>query len=165
MVNIHHRLLIGATAETVFRAISTSEGLSAWWTPNSTAIAAVGEIASMPFGNGYVKKMEIQTLVPYSFLKWQCIEGDVEWIGTTITFSLIQRGEEELLDAYPEVAGQAEQSLSDSKTLLIFEHNGWKDYSRSFGECSYTWAQFLRSLRRLCEIGKGLPWPMQHRIQ
>lgn len=164
MVNIRHTLLIGATAESVFKAISTSEGVSAWWTPNSISIPIVGEITNFPFGNGYVKKMEIQALEPGSFLKWQCVEGDREWIGTTITFKLHNRDDDDLLEAHPEVTGQAEQNRSASKTLLVFEHNGWKEYSPSFGECSYTWAQFLRSLRMLCETGVGRPWPLQHSL-
>ncbi len=162
MIDIRHTLVIDAPVDIVFKAITTAKGLSAWWTPKTTAIPETGSIASFPFANGYVKKMEVQELQPNEFVKWHCIQGDQEWIGTIITFKLDQRAEPDLLISNPEVRGQIEQSVSGLKTLLIFEHKDWKDYSPSFAECSYTWAQFLRSLKLYCETGTGRPWPTQY---
>lgn len=164
MTNIRHTLLIGAPHETVYRALTTSDGLSAWWTPNTQATPEEGTIASFAFESGYVKKMKVAELRPGEFVKWICIQGDQEWIGTTITFSLLQREAPLLIAGHPEISGQADQNHVDVKTLLMFEHNDWADYSPSFAECSYTWAQFLRSLKLLCETGTGRPWPTQHAV-
>jgi hypothetical protein len=44
-------------------------------------------------------------------------------------------------------------------TILVFHHEGWKAYSNEFASCSYDWALFFRSLKFLCEKGKGFPYP------
>ncbi len=165
MANIRHTLLSGTSPETVYRVLTTAEGLSAWWTPNTQASPEAGTVAVFPFESGYVKKMNIAELRPGEFIKWICIQGDQEWVGTTITFSLLQRDVPLLIAEHPEISGQADQNPVDVKTLLMFEHNGWADYSPSFAECSYTWAQFLRSLKLLCETGTGKPWPTQHTLE
>jgi uncharacterized protein YndB with AHSA1/START domain len=162
MANIHHTLLIGASTEKVYRAITTQEGLSEWWTPNTTAKAELNSIARFPFGPDYFKEMKITELIPVNFVKWDCIDGAAEWIGTTISFSLLQSIKETLLSGHPEMKGQMEQQGNEEGTLLIFQHNDWRGYTPMFAECSYTWGQFLRSLKLLCETGKGRPWPNQH---
>jgi uncharacterized protein YndB with AHSA1/START domain len=35
MPNIRHNLIIGASSEKVYKAITSEEGLSAWWTPKT----------------------------------------------------------------------------------------------------------------------------------
>lgn len=163
MPNIHQALLIGTPVEKVFQAITTEEGLSAWWTPGTSAKAQTGSVARFPFGGSYYKEMRITELIPSELVKWNCIQGDAEWVGTTISFTLLEDDKEELIDAYPEIQGQIGQHAGNKSTLLIFRHDGWKDYTLMFAECSYTWGRFLRSLKLLCETGKGRPWPSQHR--
>jgi uncharacterized protein YndB with AHSA1/START domain len=165
MPNIHHALLIAAPVEKVYTAITTGEGLSAWWTPNTTVKAVVNSIARFPFGNGYFKEMKITALKPFELVKWNCIKGADEWIGTNIFFKLIPGDKESLLNLHPEILGQIEQQGNDKGTLLIFHHDDWKEYTPMFAECNYTWGQFLRGLKLLCETGKGSPWPNQHRIE
>jgi hypothetical protein len=58
MPNIHQEVLIAAPAKTVYDAVTTSEGLSGWWTPNSKATGQLGSIASFPFGPDYTKEAE-----------------------------------------------------------------------------------------------------------
>lgn len=164
MPNIHQALLISATAEAVYQAIVTQERLSEWWTPGTTAQSIVGSIAHFPFGNSYFKEMKIIELVPSKQVVWNCIAGDQEWIGTTISFTIFEENNTELENAHPELTGQIGQQRDNRSTLLIFHHNNWEDYTQSFAECSYTWGQFLRSLKLLCETGKGKPWPSQHSI-
>lgn len=71
---------------------------------------------------------------------------------------------DELLKTYGlEVRDQIQQQKKGEKvTLLIFHHDDWREYTPMFAECSYTWAQFLKSLKLFCETGKGRPWPNQH---
>lgn len=159
MPNIHHQLLIGAPVEKVYHAITSQEGLSAWWTPDAKAKAEVDSIARFPFGPEYFKEMKITELKPFELVKWNCIAGAEEWIGTDLSFKL-EPGDQ---DSHPEMKGQVEQQKnSENSTLLIFHHDHWKEYTPMFAECSYTWGQFLRSLKLLCETGKGRPWPYQH---
>jgi hypothetical protein len=107
--------------------------------------------------------MKITALRSSELVNWACISGADEWIGTTLTFQLESGDKKKLLDLHPETSDQLFQQRSDNVTLLILHHDGWKDYSLMYAECSYTWGQFLRSLKLFCETGTGRPWPNQHR--
>jgi len=164
MPNIRHTVWICAAKEVVYRAISTQEGLSSWWTPFTISKAENGTVSRFTFGDGYFKAMEIKKLEPFRTVKWFCIAGADEWIGTSISFELLFGDQETLLSLYPEMQGQFEQGSSSCGTLLFFQHDDWKAYSAMFAECSYTWGAFLRSLKLLCETDEGKPWPNQHRV-
>jgi uncharacterized protein YndB with AHSA1/START domain len=162
MPNIHQQLIIGAPAEKVYDAITSREGLSGWWTPGATAMPKLDSIARFPFGQEYFKEMRITELSSTQRVKWICIAGTAEWIGTSISFELQSGKKSQLLNLNPDIEDQIEQQNHDTVTLLNFHHDDWKAYTPMFGECSYTWGQFLRSLKLFCETGKGRPWPHQH---
>ena len=163
MPDIRHELLIGAPAEKVYSAITSQEGLSAWWTPDTKVKSELNSVARFAFGPDYFKEMKIAELKPSRQVKWICIAGAGEWIGTSISFELQAGDKKPLLDSHPEMKDQVQQqSNADKGTLLIFRHDGWKEYTPMFAECNYTWGRFLRSLKLFCETGKGRPWPNQH---
>jgi uncharacterized protein YndB with AHSA1/START domain len=164
MPNIHHQLIIESTPEKVYDAVTTEEGLSAWWTPNTKAKAELNCILRFPFGDDYFKEMKLVELKPLELVKWNCLTGDPEWVGTNVSFKLVSGNKNSLLSLHPEMRGQTEQVqlMNHGVTLLIFHQNDWAEYSPMFAECNYTWAQFLRSLKLFCETGKGNPWPNQH---
>ena len=136
--SICHRLLIEAPVEKVYESLTTQEGLAGWWTPETTAKPEAGSVSTFAFGPDYFKEIKVEELKAYSKVKWLCIKAYEEWIDTTITFEL-----------EPHQKG----------CLLFFHHDNWKEYTREFASCSYDWALFLRSLKFLCETGKGLPYP------
>lgn len=156
MPNIRHELLIGTPVEKIYNAIVTQEGLSAWWTPDTKAKPELNSIARFPFGPEYFKEMKITALKPSSQVKWICIKGAEEWVGTTLSFELLPGDKETLSNSRPELGDQIQQQRNfDKGTLLIFHHDDWKEYTPMFAECNYTWAQFLRSLKLLCENRQG----------
>jgi uncharacterized protein YndB with AHSA1/START domain len=163
MPNIHQSLLIAAPAETVYGAITTPEGLSGWWTPDAKARPELNSVAHFPFGPNYFKEMKITELAPPSAVKWLCLNGADEWVGTTLSFAIESGDKQGLAKSHPEQQGQIQQTDDARPTLLAFRHDDWKAYSPMFAECSYTWGQFLRSLKLFCETGRGRPWPNQHR--
>jgi len=136
--SICHRLLIKTSVEKVYEALTTQEGLAGWWTPDTKAKPELHSVSRFAFGPDYFKEMKVEELKPYSKVKWLCIKGYEEWIGTTIAFEL-----------EPHQKG----------ATLLFHHDEWKEYSEGFASCSYDWALFLRSLKFLCESGKGFPYP------
>lgn len=136
--SICHRLLIEAPAEIVYGALTKQKGLAGWWTPETIAEPEVNSIARFAFGPDYFKEMKITELKPYSRVKWLCRKAQEEWIDTSLTFEL-----------EPHAKG----------TVLFFHHDGWKAYTPEFAGCSYDWALFFRSLKSLCETGRGVPWP------
>jgi len=137
-ISVYHRLRIHAPMETVFHAITTQQGLAGWWTPDTIAQPEVGSILRFGFDANYFKEMRVEELHHYDKVRWVCLKAQEEWIGTTINFEL---------EAH--VKG----------TVLSFHHDNWKAYTNEFAGCSYAWALFLRSLKLLCETGKGLPYP------
>lgn len=137
-LRICHRLRIDVPVETVFHALTTEEGLSAWWTPDTKAQPVIGSTLKFSFGPDYSKEIRVEDLHHYDKVKWLCLKAQEEWIGTTISF-----------DLEPHPKG----------TVLSFNHDNWRAYTPEFAGCSYAWALFLRSLKLLCETGKGLPFP------
>jgi len=71
-------------------------------------------------------------------VRWRCLEGPTEWIGTAITFELSQQGEQ---------------------TILIFGHRDWQEAVEFTAHCSMKWATFLLSLRAYVETSVGMPSP------
>jgi uncharacterized protein YndB with AHSA1/START domain len=164
MPGIHQALLIGAPAEEVYNALTTQQGLAGWWTPEAIAIPEINTIARFPFGPNYSKEMKVVELKPSQLIKWSCIAGADEWVGTSISFQLLVGNSESFSLSHPEMTGQLQQTSRTRLTLLLFQHDDWRKDTLMFAECSYTWGQFLRSLKLLCETGKGRPWPLQHEI-
>ncbi|HYG00804.1 MAG TPA: SRPBCC domain-containing protein [Chryseosolibacter sp.] len=166
MPNIHHAVVIVADAEKVYRAITSEEGLSAWWTPYTKATPEPGSISRFNFGQDYFKEMKITEMTPNEHVQWACLKGADEWIGTTISFILNEGDKKDLLYLHPEATDQILQNVKDGNaTLLTMHHGNWRQYSPMFAECNYTWGQFLRSLKLYCETGNGQPWPGQHSIR
>lgn len=162
MPNIHQEVFIGATADKVFDALTSQSGLSAWWTPDAKAEARRESVARFPFGPEYYKEMKITELEPAKRVKWQCVHGAAEWVGTVLSFELHAGDKRGLLASRPEAIDQIQQGGQSAGTLVVFHHDHWKEDTPMFAECSYTWGQFLKSLKLFCETGKGQPWPHQH---
>ena len=139
--------------------------MAGWWTPEATAKATVNSVARFPFGPDYTKEMKIVELKPSSFVQWNCIKGVDEWVGTNLSFQLHPGDKNTLSRSFPEVGGQIAQSKFETGTLLLFHHDDWKAYTTMYGECNYTWGQFMRSLKLYCETSKGRPWPNQHSVE
>ena len=137
MAGIKHYLLIKASPEKVYTALTTTEGLKGWWTSEAKAEEFVGGIAEFIFGEQYHNKMKITNLLNSTKVEWKCLEGDKEWIGTTFLFDLEEK---------------------DGSTILRFSHNNWKEETDFFASCNYHWGYYMSSLAKYCETGKGTPF-------
>lgn len=75
MENIHHHIVIESTPEKLFQAITSSEGLSSWWT-KAEATQEIGENLSFFFGPQCDHKMEMELISLEANRKvvWQCVE-------------------------------------------------------------------------------------------
>lgn len=163
MPDIRQNLFIAKPIDTVFSAITTEQGLSGWWTPKVTASPTLGSVARFGFGPNYIKEMLIDEITPPNSLRWRCISGTGEWVGTVLTFQLFGGSSSTLMQSHPEAQGQIEQAVAfDSGTILCFAHSDWRSPTPMFAECSYTWGRFLHSLKQLCETGRGHPSPHEH---
>ena len=140
MADILHRVGIKSSLDEVYKALTTREGLAAWWTHNTQGESKVGGVLRFRFsvdgaeiGGFDMKVLELQ---PAKRVLWQVIDGPAEWIGTKISFELKQEGE---------------------YSIVLFEHQDWKEPVEFMHHCSTKWATFLMSLKSLLETGKGAP--------
>lgn len=148
MPNIIHRIGIKAPAAKVYKALSTIDGLAHWWTEETTGDEQVDGKIEFTFRTetGDIKgqmAMEITELNKDRNVRWRCIDGPPEWIGTDLTFDL---------------------SEQDGQIIIIFGHRNWKEEIEFMAHCSTKWAVFLLSLREYVETGKGKPSPRDLKI-
>ena len=138
MPDILHKVGIKSSSpNAVYRALTTVDGLSAWWTTSTQGESRVGNVLRFRFGDGGFD-MKVLELDPDRRVLWQVVDGPEEWIGTRIGFDIAQRGD---------------------WTVVLFKHAGWKEPVEFMHHCSTKWGVFLLSLKALVETGKGRPWP------
>jgi len=138
MADILHRIGVkDSSPEEVYRALTTIEGLAAWWTTDTTGDAGLGSVIQFRFlPGGFDMKVVDQRAAEH--VRWEVIDGPEEWIGTTITWDLVQEGD---------------------WTIVLFKHLGWRDPVDFMHHCSTKWAVYLMSLKSLLETGAGAPSP------
>ncbi|MCK5402242.1 MAG: SRPBCC domain-containing protein [Flavobacteriaceae bacterium] len=137
MYCIKHLYYIDASNDEVFNALTTIEGLSNWWTEQTSGNPELEGVIEFRFGKQNFNKMKVETIVENKAVRWKCIDGHSDWINTIISFEL---------------------DTNENKTRLRFAHNNWPTNSDFFSHCSFSWARYLESLRQLLEKGKGQPF-------
>ena len=142
MADILHRVGIKSSPDEVYRALTTRDGLAAWWTANTQGQSKVGGVLHFRFSAAGAEiggfTMRILELRPARLVLWQAVDGPEEWIGTKISFDLQQSGDH---------------------AIVLFKHQGWKEPVEFMHHCSTKWAIYLMSLKSLVETGKGSPNP------
>ena len=138
MPDIVHRVGIKASRETVFAALSEEQGLAGWWTREVKASPSVGAINQFRFGDKGCNEMKVMELFPGKRVKWLCVNGAKEWIGTELTFDLRE---------------------AEGTTVLLFAQRGWKEQVEFMHYCSTKWGTYLVGLKSFCEVGQGTPYP------
>ena len=133
METIKHLFHINAPMQKVYESISTIEGLSNWWTVQTSGNAVAGDTIQFRFNQSGCD-MQVSSLTPNKAVAWTCVDGWSDWIGTTLTFQLDE---------------------TDGKTRVRFEHANWKEANDFFAGCSFSWGRFMESLRQYCQTGKG----------
>ena len=142
MPDILHRVGIKSSLDDVYEALTTREGLAAWWTNNTHGESKVGGVLQFRFGAGGFD-MKVLELHPAKRVVWQVVDGPKEWIGTKVSWELKQEGD---------------------YALILFKHQDWKEPVEFMHHCSTKWAMFLMSLKSLVETGRGSPDPNDIKI-
>lgn len=139
MPDILHRVGIRSSSPSeTYKALTTLEGLAAWWTNDTQGGTAPGDTILFRFGSSGGFDMNVERLERDKRVLWKVVDGPDEWIGTKIAFDLKQE---------------------DDFTIVLFRHEGWKAPVESMHHCSTKWGVFLMSLKSLIETGKGQPYP------
>ncbi len=134
MTSIKNLFHINSPKEKVYKAISTIDGLSNWWTTQTTGEDKVDGIIQFRFGDFGGADMKVTDMKPNESISWECVGGPDDWIGTTFTFKLDE---------------------NDGKTRVRFEQAGWKEANDYYASCAFSWGRYMESLRQYCQTGNG----------
>lgn len=143
-MDITHSLKIKASAETIYKAVATQEGISGWWAAQCLVGEQEGEKSLLKFNKqGTIVDMgfKTETLDQNKKVVWECTENaNPAWLGTRIVTEIHDSGDQCSVD---------------------FSHAGfeekWKG-EEAFEMTKGGWEHFTASLQSYCETGKGQPW-------
>jgi uncharacterized protein YndB with AHSA1/START domain len=136
MAGIYHQVGVKADISDVYKAISTLEGLSSWWTLTTGDTQQGGKL-TFHF-NEHTVEMVVTELITDKRVVWQCAAEDGEWKDTIFTFNLVP---------------------ADDQVFINFSHTDWAEQTDFCSHCSTKWAVFMLSLKDYLEKGKGQPFP------
>lgn len=132
-----------AAATQILHALTTLDGLTGWWTRETSGNTTLGGTIHFTFGSNGGFDMQVVKSDAAS-VHWQCTQGPEEWLGTRIEFTIL---------------------TEPSHNQLMFRHFGWSEEVAFFYHCSTKWATFLLSLRDYVEQGVGQPFPDDVKIE
>ncbi|GAT67677.1 SRPBCC domain-containing protein [Planomonospora sp. ID91781] len=143
MADILHRVGIESPAAEVYTALTTTGGLTGWWTADTQGEGdGLGGVLRFRFEAGGFD-MKVVELRPAEHVRWEVVDGPEEWIGTHVDWNLGRAGD---------------------RTIVLFKHEGWREPVPFMHHCSTKWATYLMSLKSLVETGKGAPHPHDVKI-
>jgi uncharacterized protein YndB with AHSA1/START domain len=124
---------INAPREQVYQAITSIDGLSKWWTAESTGDAGKDGVIQFRFG-GQGPDMKVADLKLNEQVSWECVASPHGWVGNRLSFMLDE---------------------NDGKTRVRFAHDGFPAEDDSCAICTFGWGRYMESLRQYCQTGKG----------
>ena len=152
MSHYQHSFVAEANPATVYAALTTTEGLSGWWSQDCDIESDVGGTLRFRFGAN-CKTMRIEESLPDHSVRWRCtacfmaadhLTRRNEWIDTEMVFRLTSQGQ--------------------GRTRVDFEHIGLVPALECFGMCSKGWDYFMPSLLAYVETGVGTPFPLPQAV-
>ena len=137
-----HTIVINASPNKVFDAISTSTGLAGFWTRDSSMTPTVGSIARFGFGDAPKLELLVDAVEPNRRVRFSSRGGSPmppPWDGTTLTWDLTR--------------------LSSGGTEVTLTHDGWpvQMLQSELGSTDATWRLILERLKTFVEMGKPVP--------
>ncbi len=139
--DLHHHIQINGQPESIYRAITTADGIKKWWTTDVAMDEKVGGRAVFGFGShSTFFEMEIERLNRYTSVHWACMGGNAEeWIGTSQIFKISPPAKDGMVD-------------------LKFSHTGWKSDQGHLYLCNTTWGYLMVNLKLYIEGGISQPY-------
>ena len=137
MTTLLHKISIAASPATVFAALSTVKGLKAWYAPDITGkIVQDGEF-NVKSPKHETFDWKIVELKPESLVRWQCLKGPQDAIGTTVTFLI--------------------SAITETRTSVECEHAGHPSSSKALPTCNTFWGILLGHLKGYAETSHAIP--------
>ena len=136
MAEINHDISINAASETIYEALTTTQGLQAWFTEHVSGSGQVGTDWKLSFTDQPFFCWRILVSEPHQ-VAWKCLEGPGNSPGTEVEFSL--------------------KPISKTQTILTISHRGWIANDPKFTRCIEIWRTLMNHLQRYCEVGTTEP--------
>ena len=137
MASSTHRIRIKANPSAVFKAVSTEDGMKAWYTPKIEGSFEEGKTATFRFNNGETFTWKTTALVPDKQVERECTEGPGVAKGTKVSYRI--------------------ESDKEGEAVLKLEHTNWPEGDEALSTCNTLWAILLGHLREYVENGKSAP--------
>ena len=131
---------IKAPADVVFDAVTTTEALTAWWSPVTGSGMTDGELRFPVVADHRPLLIHVDEAARPTTVRWSVTECTFmeDWEGTHPTFTITP--------------------ISSGSCQVSFEHRGLNDQLECKDMCSRSWDHFVgTSLRELAERGTGAP--------
>ena len=133
MADTLHQALINAPSKNIYPLLSTKKGLQQWLRPddgwNIKGAESTGGTLVFQLNDGQ-HSMKVVKLDPDKQVRWECIQGPDEWLGTTVDFFIDDRVK---------------------KCILQFGHTGWKSQDKFFQECDQAWGKYMTDIKKAAE--------------
>jgi uncharacterized protein YndB with AHSA1/START domain len=129
---------VAAPSDAIVEALTTRDGIAAWWTDDVDFSGGEGTIMRLGFPVAPVPfELEVEETGP-TRVAWRSVGTfPPHWEGTTVTWTL---------------------SASDGgQTKLHFSHDGWASDEGPFAMSAYTWGQLLGILKTYAETRTAAP--------
>jgi uncharacterized protein YndB with AHSA1/START domain len=133
MAKLSHKVHVNAARDRTFDALSTTEGLKGWYTPNIEGEVAEAHEAIFHFTGRRPFRWRIVDITPDSGARWECVEGPGNAAGTSVTFRLSDAGD---------------------GTTVELDHEGWREGDDAFVACNTLWGALMHHLREYAETGQ-----------
>lgn len=135
MHQILHDIRITGTSSEIYEAISTAEGLQAWWPLRATGTAEMGAEYNFYFAEQYDWYAEVIACSFGQSISWKFTKADPDWIDTVLELTI----------------------KSGTETILTLSHSNWHQANDHFRRTSYCWATYLKLLKDYVEQGILIP--------
>lgn len=130
MNHIYHDLKIDAQAPKIFKALSTKDGMEAWWPKIVSKQFALGSEVQFYFTEQYNWKAEVISLEANRHIHFKMIDADEDWLNTLLKFDILQK---------------------DDYCILQLSHLNWVENNHHFRRTNYCWAFYLKMIKDYAE--------------
>ena len=137
MPAIVKELIIAASPQSLFAALTKPNEIVRWWSDEAQVEPEVGSLGEFRFRPpAGVLRFEVAELITDEKVYWISKQGPPQWAGTNVTWRLtpVQNG-----------------------TKLVFTHDGFVQIDEAYEQTRKNWEYFLNSLKSYIETGKGTP--------
>jgi uncharacterized protein YndB with AHSA1/START domain len=134
--SLKHEIVISASAEAIYAALSTPTGLKGWNTPAVQGTGEVGSTWTLKYGGrpDFSWRVDVSGLEQVS---WTCCKGPGDSVGTKADFKLAP--------------------VDDGRVRVRVTHEGWPSDEANFIKCNTIWGALMDHLREYVQSGVADP--------